>query len=31
MNVEFEKDYLADLYEKGKMTDKKHRFFFLVI
>ena len=26
MNVEFEKDYLADLYEKGKMTDKKHRF-----
>lgn len=22
MNVEFEKDYLADLYEKGKMTDK---------
>ena len=26
MNVEFEKDYLADLYEKGKTTDKKHRF-----
>lgn len=26
MNVEFEKDYLSDLYEKGKTTDKKHRF-----
>ena len=26
MNVEFEKDYLADLYEKGKTTNKKHRF-----
>lgn len=26
MNVEFKKDYLADLYEKGKTTDKKHRF-----
>lgn len=26
MNVEFEKNYLADLYEKGKTTDKKHRF-----
>lgn len=26
MNVEFEKGYLADLYEKGKTDDKKHRF-----
>lgn len=26
MNVEFEKEYLADLYEKGKTDDKKHRF-----
>lgn len=26
MNVEFEKDYLAELYQKGKTDDKKHRF-----
>lgn len=26
MNVEFEKEYLAELYEKGKADDKKHRF-----
>lgn len=26
MKVEFEKEYLRDLYEKGKTTDKKHRF-----
>ena len=26
MNVEFEKKYLAELYEKGKTDDKKHRF-----
>ena len=26
MNVEFEKEYLAELYEKGKTNDKKHRF-----
>lgn len=26
MNVEFEKGYLAELYEKGKTDDKKHRF-----
>lgn len=26
MNVEFEKDYLATLYEKGKTNDKKHRY-----
>jgi len=26
MNVEFEKEYLAELYEKGKMDDKKRRF-----
>ena len=26
MNVEFEKQYLAELYEKGKTSDKKHRF-----
>lgn len=25
MNVEFEKEYLAELYEKGKTDDKKHR------
>lgn len=26
MNVEFEKEYLAELYEIGKTTDIKHRF-----
>lgn len=26
MNVEFEKEYLIELYEKGKTDDKKHRF-----
>ena len=26
MNVEFEKEYLAELYETGKTNDKKHRF-----
>jgi proteic killer suppression protein len=26
MNVEFEKEYLSELYETGKTTDKKHRF-----
>lgn len=26
MNVEFEKEYLAELYDKGKTHDKKHRF-----
>jgi len=26
MKVEFEKDYLRELYEDGKTTDKKHRF-----
>jgi proteic killer suppression protein len=26
MTVEFEKDYLRELYENGKTTDKKHRF-----
>jgi len=26
MIVTFEKEYLRDLYEKGKTTDKKHRF-----
>lgn len=26
MNVEFEKEYLVELYEKGKTDDKKHRF-----
>ena len=26
MNVEFEKEYLCELYETGKTTDKKHRF-----
>lgn len=26
MKVAFEKEYLRDLYEKGKTTDKKHRF-----
>ena len=26
MNVEFEKQYLAELYEKRKTSDKKHRF-----
>lgn len=26
MNVEFEKEYLTELYENGKVMDKKHRF-----
>jgi proteic killer suppression protein len=26
MKVEFEKEYLRDLYETGKTVDKKHRF-----
>jgi len=26
MIVEFEKEYLRDLYEKGKTSDKKYRF-----
>lgn len=26
MIVAFEKEYLKELYEKGKTTDKKHRF-----
>lgn len=26
MNVEFEKEYLAELYTKGRTNDKKHRF-----
>ncbi|MDR1730184.1 MAG: type II toxin-antitoxin system RelE/ParE family toxin [Prevotellaceae bacterium] len=26
MEVVFEKEYLSDLYYKGKTTDKKHRF-----
>lgn len=26
MNVVFEKEYLRDLYEKGRSKDKKHRF-----
>jgi proteic killer suppression protein len=26
MIVEFEKEYLRELYETGKTTDKKHRF-----
>ena len=26
MKVEFEKDYLYELYKTGKTTDKKHRF-----
>ena len=26
MEITFDKDYLSDLYYKGKTTDKKHRF-----
>lgn len=26
MKVEFAKEYLHELYEKGQTTDKKHRF-----
>ncbi|MDR2475459.1 MAG: type II toxin-antitoxin system RelE/ParE family toxin [Bacteroidales bacterium] len=26
MEIKFEKEYLSDLYYKGKTTDKKHRF-----
>ena len=25
MNIEFDKEYLQDLYFKGKTSDKKHR------
>jgi proteic killer suppression protein len=30
MKVEFEKDYLRELYETGKTTDKKHRYQLLL-
>ena len=26
MDITFEKDYLREMYQKGKTTDKKHRF-----
>jgi proteic killer suppression protein len=26
MDIEFEKDYLRELYENSKTTDKKHRY-----
>ena len=26
MEIKFDKDYLCELYESGKTTDKKHRF-----
>jgi len=26
MKIEFEKEYLHELYNTGKTTDKKHRF-----
>ena len=26
MEINFDKDYLRQLYEEGKTTDKKHRF-----
>ena len=26
MKIEFEKDYLRELYENGKTSDRKHRF-----
>lgn len=26
MEIEFEKEYLRELYEQGKASDKKHRF-----
>jgi len=26
MNIEFEKEYLRELYDTGKTTDKKHRY-----
>ena len=26
MNIEFDKEYLCDLYFKGKTNDKKHRY-----
>ncbi|GAB1414957.1 hypothetical protein MASR2M117_03630 [Paludibacter sp.] len=26
MKIEFEKDYLRELYEKGQSSDKKHRY-----
>ena len=31
MNVEFEKEYLSELYYKGKTSDKKHRYQSQVI
>ena len=31
MIVTFEKEYLLDLYEKGKTNDKKHRFQLEII
>jgi proteic killer suppression protein len=26
MDITFEKDYLREMYQAGKTTDKKHRF-----
>ena len=26
MTIQFDKDYLSELYYKGKSSDKKHRF-----
>jgi len=26
MNIEFDKEYLRELYEEGKSSDKKHRY-----
>jgi proteic killer suppression protein len=31
MKIEFEKEYLRELYESGKTTDKKHRFQLQVV
>jgi proteic killer suppression protein len=31
MKIEFEKEYLRELYDTGKTTDKKHRFQMQVV
>ncbi|GEM_PF-4456638 len=31
MNIEFDKDYLYELYFNGKTKDKKHRFQPIVV
>jgi len=31
MEIEFEKEYLRELYDTGKTTDKKHRYQLQIV